>query len=470
MNKVDELISFWAQLKPNGLAFADESHEITFRQLDSLTRKIGFLLREKGIKRGDVVCLILPGYLGWLFSLTLSRLGVATLVQNNLDPFSPELIPEWVITLEPHSDVRANQTIIVNEDYLATMNASKELETLEGFANPTDVASFYSTSGTNGEAKYRANSAEYIWKAALRVHPSNAFGDDGVFILLPFGSTWTNVHFAMCLILGKTYYNCMFDDERLVKFVNKYPIRTLLGSPVQVSAFFDIQKQRATKLPLLKTIVMGGSPPSEQLVQKIKSQLDCRIFDAYCSTEAGFAAFTALGEGAAEGAIINPPVELQIVDDHDNPLPAMSVGHIRYRRDDMALTYYKNPAATAESFKNGFFYPGDLGFINHAGRLLLEGRSTEVINLGGVKVNPERIEAIALAQLGVIDCAAFGHVSGSGTEELCIALVVDTEFNQANFETAMAAKSPHSIYKSQIVLSIPRTETGKIQRNLLNLN
>jgi acyl-CoA synthetase (AMP-forming)/AMP-acid ligase II len=133
----------------------------------------------------------------------------------------------------------------------------------------------------------------------------------------------------------------------------------------------------------------------------------------------------------------------------------------------MVTSHYKNPSATKQFFRNGFFYPGDLGFIDHAGRLLLEGRSTDVLNLGGVKISPERIESIALAQIGVRDCAVFAALGDSGVEKLCIALVVDADFNRERFEESMASKSPHPIGWVQIVSAIPRNETGKIQRNRL---
>jgi acyl-coenzyme A synthetase/AMP-(fatty) acid ligase len=467
MNKASEIISFWAHLKPTEIAFADESHEVSFRELDMYTRKIGFLLKEKGIKRGEVVGLIVPGYLGWLFSLSLFRLGVSTMVNNSLSAFSPELIPDWVIGLEQHPDIGAERMIIVDEDYLVKVNASKELDVFEGFASPDDIATFFSTSGTTGETKYKAVGAQHIWAEALRMHSSSAFGVDGIFVLFQFGSAWSTQHAVRCLILGKTYYHSRFTDFRMPKFVSKYPIRTIIGSPTQISAFIDIQKQTGTQLPLLKTVIMGGSPPSDQLVSRIKAHLNCKIFNTYGSTEAGFVAISALGNNEAEGAWIAPQIDLQIVDDNENLLPSMSVGHIRYRRDDMVTSYYKNPSATTQFFRNGFFYPGDLGFIDHAGRLILQGRSTDVLNLGGVKISPERIESIALAQIGVQDCAVFASLGDSGVEKLCIALAVDADFNRESFEESMASKSPHAIGWVHIVSAIPRNETGKIQRNLL---
>jgi acyl-coenzyme A synthetase/AMP-(fatty) acid ligase len=347
------------------------------------------------------------------------------------------------------------------------VNASKELDVFEGFASPDDIATFFSTSGTNGETKYMAVGAQHIWAEALRMHSSSAFGVEGILILFQFGAGWPTQHAIKCLILGKTYYHCRFTDFRLPKFVSKYPIRTIVGSPTQISSFIDIQEQTGTQLPLLKSVIMGGSPPSDQLVSRIKAQLNCKIYNSYGSTEAGFIAISRLGSNEAEGAWIAPQIDLQIVDDNDNQLPSMSVGHIRYRRDDMVTSYYKNPLATELFFRNGYFYPGDLGFIDHAGRLILQGRSTDVLNLGGVKISPERIESIALAQIGVRDCAVFASVGDSGVEKLCIAVVVDADFDREIFKESMAAKSPHAIGWVQIVSAIPRNETGKIQRNLL---
>ena len=469
MNKTSELITFWAHLKPVDIAFADEGHEVNFRELDMYTRKISFLLNKKGIKQGEIVCLILPTYLGWLFTFSLYRLGISTMSQTSLKAFSAEVKPDWLITVEAHPGMSAERTVIVDESYLTLINSSQELNELPGFSNPTDIAGLFSTSGTTGDFKYTAHTAQELSLIATRPGTDDSFGEEGVLSLLMFGAAWVNFHALKCLTFGRTFYACMFTDYRLPKFLIKYPIRTLIGSPVQVSSFLEIQKQTGTKLPLLKTIIMGGSAPTTQLIDRVKSQLDCKLYNSYGATEAGHIAIYEVHSSDDVGAWIRPPMELQIVDDNDNLLPAMSVGHIRYRRDGMATSYYKNPTATAEFFKNGYFYPGDLGFIDHAGRLLLEGRSTEVINLGGVKVNPERIEAIALAQLGVRDCAAFGSINESGIEELCIALVIDSNFDQDHFEKAVKKKSPHVIRQARIVPSIPRTETGKIQRHLLGM-
>jgi len=168
------------------------------------------------------------------------------------------------------------------------------------------------------------------------------------------------------------------------------------------------------------------------------------------------------------GTIVHSDVTIEIVDDKNLPVASGEVGIIRYRRSGMASGYYNNPAATTEFFKDGFFYPGDMGYLDSSGRLVLEGRSNEVINLGGVKMNPEVIDAIAMAQLGVIDCAAFSIPGPAGVEQLAIALVTDSDFSPENFEKAMAKKSKYPLAAAFLVSAIARNENGKILRSQLS--
>ena len=462
-----DFIEFWKQLKPTELAFVDESHSITFRETDLYTRRIAFYLMQFGLKRGEIVCLILPTYLGWLFSLSLHRLGIATMSKNNLSAFSPELKPDWLISLEPHDQMDPSHTLIINEAELDKLNKLRPLQELEGVDAPNEIAAFFSTSGTTGDMKWTAHTKKELLEIALRPGTDDSFGGEGVLSLLNFGAAWVNFHALKCLVFGKTFYSCMFMNYKLPKFARENNISTLIGSPVQISSFLDIQKQTGTELPALKTIIMGGSPPSEKLVDRIKVRTTARIYNSYGSTESGHIAIYEIRGKNEQGAWIRPPVTLQIVDDNDQPLPAMSVGHIRYKRPGMATSYYNNPEATAQYFRDGFFYPGDLAYLDHAGRLVLQGRSNEVINLGGVKINPERIDAIALTQSGIQDCAAFAHLNESGVEELAIALVVDEGFDKEGFEKAMSKDSPYPIRRATIVKEIPRNENGKILRNLL---
>jgi acyl-coenzyme A synthetase/AMP-(fatty) acid ligase len=465
-----DFISEVAQANGRDLAYIDESRKVTFSEFEIGTRKIAGYLRGIGVKENDIVATILPTYFSWFFTFALHRMGVGVISKNTYSNFAPEALPDFLISFKYHANFPKEKTIIVDPDLMRKVEQTEADMYLSGYSDPHAPARFFSTSGTTGGTRYISYEAEKLEMLASRKSAYDVVGLDHVLTLYPFGSG-QNYRLALKhLISGRTHYSLDVGGAKSIEFMRENPIRTLSASPTQVATFLDSQKKTGTILPNLSTIIMGGSPPSEQLVQRIKSQLDCRIFNSYGSTEAGNIGFIEITDGVEKTPgfdIIHEDIALDIVDDQDNLLPVASVGHIRYRRSDMATSYYKNPVATAQFFKGGYFYPGDLGFIDEEGRLVLEGRSTEIINLGGVKVNPERIETIALAQLGVRDCAAFGRINDAGVEELWLALVVDADFSQENFDKAMASKSPHKIRHSRAVEAIPRNENGKIQRNLL---
>ena len=459
-----------AQSKGREIAYADETRKVTFAELNIGTKKIAGYLKSIGVKQNDIVAMILPSYFSWYFTFSLHRMGVGVISKNTYSNFAAEAVPDFLISFKFHPNFPKEKTIIVDLDLMRKVENTDEDSNLSGYSSPQTSARFFSTSGTTGGTRYIVYEADKLEMLASRKSPYDFVGLDHVLSLYPFGSG-QNYRLALKnLVMGRTHYNLDSGNSRALTFMRENPIRTLSASPTQISAFLENQKQTGTELPNLSTIIMGGSPPTEQLITRIKTQLDCRVFNSYGSTEAGLIGLIEVTNGIenAQGLeLVQEDVTLQIVDDSDNELPALSLGHIRYRRNDMATSYYKNPLATSQCFKDSYFYPGDLGFIDEEGRLVLEGRSTEIINLGGVKVNPERIETIALAQLGVRDCAAFGRINDAGVEELWIALFVDSDFNQENFDKAMASKSPHKIRHSRFVGAIPRNENGKIQRNLL---
>jgi acyl-CoA synthetase (AMP-forming)/AMP-acid ligase II len=99
--------------------------------------------------------------------------------------------------------------------------------------------------------------------------------------------------------------------------------------------------------------------------------------------------------------------------------------------------------------------------------LELAGRSKEIINLGGVKLNPESIDELVSAQLGVLDCATFAAEGISGIEQIIVAIKVDEDFVRENFEKVLLKKSPVRISSILMIDHIPRNENGKVLRQKL---
>jgi len=462
-----EILSKWAIEKPSSIAFADEEHILTFAQLNSMARKTAAVLSQQGITQGQLVCISLPSYLEWTTALALHLMGVTTMSKIGTAAFSPQISPDWLICLQPDPRISADKTIVIDEVYLERIKASVEMHDFPGYGDEEQPARLFATSGTSGESKYVAVTSSGLQEYVTRGGTHDFFGEEPVLSLFPLGMGTTYGRAIRCLHEGRAFFSCGFSDYRLPKILRLYPIKTLLGSPLQISAFLDAQLNTGSELAHLANIILSGSAPSDQLITRIRSQLNCKIYNGYGSTEGGSITMKEITDNDLEGSPINPVVELQIVDEDDQILAPEQTGLIRYRRPGMSTSYYKNPQATAEFFKNGYFYPGDLGYVDSIGHLVLAGRTSEVINLGGVKVNPEKIDEVAIAQLGVIDCAAFAVMAPSGVEQLAIAVISDPDFNLENFTKVMSKKLPWALKFIVPTNKIPRSESGKVLRHEL---
>ena len=462
-----EILTHWAKEKPDALAFVDDSHSLNFAQLNILTRSMAGFLQSKGVKPGDLVNVFLPTYLNWVTTLSLHLLGCVTMSRKEVAFSAPVVIPDWHISMKSDPAIESSKTLLFEDSLFREATSCKPIIEYRGYSEEDEIVRLVGTSGTTGDMKFVPIHAGDFEPMIKRKSSWDGVQQGNVLSLYPLGGKQTYRNALRSLALGETFYYIDRNGYQIAKILRRNDIATLSGSPTQISHVVEILRQTGTSLPELKSVVMGGSEPTPQLINRIKEWMNCRIFNAYGSTEVGNASLMEITDGIPEGSILNSQVTLEIVDDQDNLLASGEIGRIRYKSPDMARGYYKNPVATGEFFKDGYFYPGDLGRLTHDGLLVLEGRINEVINLGGVKFNPEVVDRVAIAQLGVIDCAAFPVVSKDGKEQLAIALVHDEDFDLQTFGKVMSKKAPFvpEIYIKRSF--IPRNENGKILRRKL---
>ena len=225
--------------------------------------------------------------------------------------------------------------------------------------------------------------------------------------------------------------------------------------------------QPNVKIPITEwTVVFSMLADLERhaLLRLIAATVGVPVRGVYGSTEGGGVATRMLHERedpANVGPAV-PGVELQIVDDAGVPVPDGTVGLVRYRGRALTAGYYSAGAVTA--FPGGWFTPGDMGAMAH-GSLTLAGRTAELINIGGTKVDPTRIDALAAEFDGITDAAAFGFELRPGIEVLTVALVAEPDADLGGLERMLRAEvAAVSLWR---VAEIPRNRMGKIERSLL---
>ena len=107
-------------------------------------------------------------------------------------------------------------------------------------------------------------------------------------------------------------------------------------------------------------------------------------------------------------------VDLRIVDDNDHPVKVGEVGEIICQSPLATHGYYKNPEATNASFRDGWFYTGDLGYFDEEGYLFVVGRKKDMVKSGGISIYPLEIESVIYSHPDILEAAVIGVPTRSG--------------------------------------------------------
>jgi acyl-coenzyme A synthetase/AMP-(fatty) acid ligase len=192
---------------------------------------------------------------------------------------------------------------------------------------------------------------------------------------------------------------------------------------------------------------------------------------AYGVTEIGRVAVAdaaiVFADPAATGYVI-PWVDLEIVDAADRPVAPGREGQVRLRSAQMVAGYLNDADATRRNFRDGWFYPGDVGTLTSDRLLRLTGRIEDVIDQDGALVSPLAIEDALRGVTGVRDVAVFTLPEAGGAATICAALVLAPGVAPTAVRTEAAARLGDRVPARLFVVErLPRNAAGKVVRREL---
>ncbi|MEO8486572.1 MAG: amino acid adenylation domain-containing protein [Betaproteobacteria bacterium] len=227
---------------------------------------------------------------------------------------------------------------------------------------------------------------------------------------------------------------------------------------------------RSTRLRVM-CVASGALAAAE--MQAIERAFGVPAISAYGATEIGIASVQPLDPALRVAGNAGVPVgsEMRVVDDRGVPVANGAVGEVEVRGDQVFDRYVDDPALTAAAFDDGWFRMGDAGVVQANGELRIVGRLNDLINRGGEKIAPARIDAVLRTMPGLVDCAAFGAPHPRLGEEIVAAVVVSPgaavseDAVRAYARARLGARyAPRRIW---IVDALPRTDNGKLRRSAL---
>jgi fatty-acyl-CoA synthase len=268
----------------------------------------------------------------------------------------------------------------------------------------------------------------------------------------------------------------VFDPAYIMKTIEEEKIDVILLVPVM--AFFilllpDLDKYDTSSL---RVWVSGAAIlPTETRRQIMQHFPRVNIFDLFGQTEmspvvCGLRPSDAEGHETSVGRAI-PFVEIRLVDDYDNEVPLGEVGEAVYRGPTVMKEYYKNPEATAQSMRGGWFHSTDLMRRDKEGFFYIVDRKKDMIISGGENIYPAEIEEVLYKHPKVVECAVIGvHDEQWGESVKAVVVcksgetVTEGEIIEHCTQHLASYKKPKSV---DFMASLPRNAAGKVLKTVL---
>ena len=493
-----------AERTPDGVAFADgvDGRSLTWDAFDARTNRAANALRCH-VAQGDRVAFVCDASVDHV-TLWTGALKAGCVVSNLHARAAPETLRHCVEALRPRVIVvDAAYSALVEEHIVGETGADPDAVVaigearadyersvdafLEGHSTTEpdvrvgeeDVMSVVWTSGTTGRPTgwcmtNRAFCARG-WKLALvkrwsrhsrRVQP-----------LTPSFAAWyTGV--APALFTGAaTYFLRSWDPVAYLRTVDEASITHATLVPTMWRELVEHERFEEFDTSSLELVTAAGEVLDETTVRRLRERVCDRVTNAYASTEALGTAM--LDEELTPERIesvgrAHPGTEVRVVEQGGPPdarLPPEEVGEVIVRGSDAVSWAWGDTATTEDAFRNGWWYSGDLGYLDADGFLFLEGRTDFVIYSKGMKVHPAPVEERLNAHPGVAESAVVG-VEDDEYGERVVGVVhrADPDLTAGDLDEwcldadALARYERPRAYRF-VDEPLPRTATGKLDRN-----
>lgn len=449
--------------QPDAVAFVVGGRPLTYRRFADLMAHFARRMRGLGVTRTSTVGLAIKD----TATATLAALAVALLGGRwvPVSSASAAAFPGVTQVFGSGAGARQPGRIEIGKDwYDAAAFEPWAPATFPGYADPGDTWIIAHSSGTTGRPKFMPVTYANVWRRMA--NPELQDGVAPITCNLFPATSYVGLKInAGNLVLGGTNVVAGPWDELVRRGVTR-----VMGSPAQLStAIFDATGRPRTRIRSCK---VTGALITRPFVETALDYFE-ELHVLYAATESGVATLLQLTDASQFDGSVGLPfdgAEVEIVDELEKPVAPGLEGIVRIRTGWAVPGYVDEPAATAQYFKDGWFYPGDLGRIEATGALHITGRVNDVLNAGGMKLNAAELDEIIQFQPGVADGFCFMQPDRQGVEILSAMVVLrpaagpDALRSLRTVATARLgpSRAPRLAF---VVEKLPRNDNGKPMRS-----
>jgi cyclohexanecarboxylate-CoA ligase len=333
------------------------------------------------------------------------------------------------------------------------------------------------TSGTTAAPKAVAVTYNHFLSNARMCAAEFGFrSDDRVLCLAPYTHLYGLYALELGFAVGATACLLpMFTAQDFVAALAQMRPTVLIGGPAYIASCVRLNLFKGLDLSSIRFAILSGTNVPVPLSQAFEAMLpNGKVQQAWGMTELQFGACSRIADSAEIrfGTIgrATPGTELRVTDADGRVSPPGETGELQVRGCSLFSGYVRNPEATAAAFTaDGWFRTGDLAAMDAAGNVQLRGRTKELINRGGIKINPSDLEAAIATHPAVAD-VAIAPVPDSVLGERAACFVTLNQGAAFDFEMLKSFLAEKKFAKFtwpeqlEIVTDMPMTPTRKIMK------
>ncbi|GAA5024274.1 long-chain fatty acid--CoA ligase [Kitasatospora paranensis] len=487
MTNLATLLTDSAWVHGDRTAVRDGNSALTYARLDDLSARAAALLRDRGVRPGDRVAVIMPNVLHFpVVYYAVLRLGAVVVPMNPLlkageiaftlrDSGARTLLASPMAATEA-----AEASAATGTDFLVVEPAGFDAlldrtEPLPGVADArgSDLAVILYTSGTTGTPKgaelthrnLLGNTATVV-QTLFHVTPGDVlFG--GLPLFHAFGQT-CGLNAAVAAGATLTLLT-RFDPAAALETIRRDAVTVLLGVPTMYAALLHAELPDGFDAPRLRLAVSGGASLPVEVLHGFEKRFGVDVLEGYGLSETSpVAAFNPPHRPRKPGSIGLPVrgVELRLVRTDGTTAGPGEIGEIAIRGENVMAGYHNRPQATAEAIRDGWFHTGDLARVDEDGYHFIVDRTKDLIIRGGCNVYPREIEEVLYAHPAVAEAAVVGIPDRLLGEEVAAVVVLRADARATAPEIRDHVKAEVAAYKYPRVVTfaeaLPKGPTGKI--------
>jgi acyl-CoA synthetase (AMP-forming)/AMP-acid ligase II len=479
---------------PDNLALIDESGTLTFKEVHERSNALAHALAAEGVGPGSRVGIMCRNHRGWVQAyVATNKLGAHALFFNTA--FSgPQMAdvaqredPAAIIFDEEFADVleeasRGRKRFVAWHEPDTDRGDDRTLDELVAGGDISDLApppeqgkALILTSGTTGTPKGASRKQpQSLDPVAALLERIPLKARERTMIAAPMFHSWGFAHFTLAMGLCTTIVlKRRFDPEATLSLAAQHECTALVVVPVMLQRILELDDEVLQRYDLsrVKAVPVSGSALPPAVSGRWMDLFGDNLYNLYGSTEVAWATIATPEDlRAAPGTAGKPPrgTVVRLYDEAARPVAPGETGRI-FVGNELAFEGYTGGGS--KDVIDGLLSSGDVGHLDEAGRLFIDGRDDDMIVSGGENVFPGEVEDLLAGHDAIAEAAVFGVEDAEFGERLKAVVVVRDGHEVDADEIKGFVKSNLAGYKVprdvEFVAELPRTSTGKVLKREL---